>query len=414
VRELYIINKSSYLFSYFLIDMKCIQEQFITSFNGSSNLECLKLDNIHIDLAKSDPFVNMTKLRQITMSLSTMENVELDFFQKFPNLEKLDLYYTSIPFSAEHLTNLINLKFLSLIGNCCSELDSLKEISNLVILEFDFKTACPIEEFKCLKQLEHLRIHAKPGLWMRHLKKLKSLALYELSSDKILNVDHHYSFMTSLCKLEIISSNCEHFIQRATFTGLKQLNVLSLKNITIADEDGLFEDLENLTELNLSMSNRTELTIKSNLFKSLRKLRKLTIYRVAKIETNFLEYSSNLSELKIGYVFQSFEITERTFSKQRDLKVLEICVARISSLPANVFVNLSNLTRLSFFGNCLRTLNENSFNGLDNVRELKINPFNTNILSKMPKLKILCVNEKIDSDDLLKTQYEIDIKLSNF
>jgi Leucine-rich repeat (LRR) protein len=119
----------------------------------------------------------------------------------------------------------------------------------------------------------------------------------------------------------------------------------------------------------------------------MRSLKKLRIVRALQVDSNFLENLPNLLHVSLDLITR-FEITIKTFSKQRDLQELVIQRCHVSSLPENVFVNLNNLTHLSMFRNDLRTLNENSFNGLGNLRELHFdcNPlieFDTSILLKM-------------------------------
>jgi Leucine-rich repeat (LRR) protein len=63
---------------------------------------------------------------------------------------------------------------------------------------------------------------------------------------------------------------------------------------------------------------------------------------------------------------------------------------------------------MSLCYNRLRTLNEWSFNGLDNLNELNLSgnllrEFDVSLLSKMPKLKRLKLSNRL-KNDLMKTQ----------
>lgn len=341
--------------------------------------------------------------------------MQLDFFQKFLNLEKLVL--NGDFFSLQCLANLKKLKFLSLSSlNVLVSLDFVKEISSLIILKLNVdiigqdtfvEEVKPIDEdtFRKLNKLEHLAIHAQPGSWMRHLRNLKSLELLDMGN--YLNVDYYGSYLISLEKLQInqIKFIDNQVLKVRALNGLSELKVLNL-NFTIRQIDDSFEGLENLTELCLFFDDKYSL--KSSLFQNLYSLRKLSIYGAKTIDDDILENSPNLLYL---YVKGSarFELTEKTFSKQRDLKELHICDCNVTNLPENVFSGLSKLKQLSFNENNLQTLNKSSFNGLENLRKLDLKgnnglvEFNMNILANMPKLKYLYV-PKVIFTVLFKTQ----------
>jgi hypothetical protein len=69
--------------------MESIFYQYVDlNLSGIPTLECLELNCFYIDLKQSDPFENVSKLRHLELNNCSIHNVEIDFFEKFPILEK--------------------------------------------------------------------------------------------------------------------------------------------------------------------------------------------------------------------------------------------------------------------------------------------------------------------------------------
>jgi hypothetical protein len=374
--------------------------------SGLPNLECLEFQYINFDLKQCDPFVNAAKLRRLRIKECSIENLELDFFTKFSNLEKLDYYTERQPFQLQSLTYLKNLKHLKLkqinslnsIVHKFKSLEFLKEMTNLVICELNFSCAFTIEEdtFKGLNKLEHLRIHANKGKWMRYLTNLKSLDLVYLSPENNEETVDYFEYLANLGILKINYSYKTDVVRSNEFKALRNLKTFCLifeveKKII---EENAFAGLDELTELDISSSVNNKLSLKSDSFKGLSNLRKLSVAEANNMDDDFLHNFPNLLILQISGI-RSFKLTEQTFSKNLKLKKLEISLCEIETLPDNVFANLTNLTHLSLYGNNIEMFNESAFIGLENLIELytyfhdkyQQRKFNSDVLDKMPGFK---------------------------
>jgi Leucine-rich repeat (LRR) protein len=302
----------------------------------------------------------------------------------------------------------------------------LKELTHLVICELNFSikfTIFTIEEdtFKELTHLEHLQIQAEKGKWMRYLTNLKSLVFFDLAwRDNEEDVDY-FEYLNNLGILKLSSKNdFERPNKRPNeFKALRNLKTLclyypSVKKIT---EEYAFDGLDELTELEIFSVIKFKLSLKSDSFKGLRNLRKLSVDGATDMDADFLHNFPNLLVLQMSYI-ESFELTEQTFSKNPKLKKLEISRCGIEFLPNNVFENLTNLTHLSLSRNAIRTFNEAVFNGLTNLIELNLldafnrNQFDMNVLTKMPRLKRLFIPDSKDFlNNLIKLQIPNVIKV---
>lgn len=394
--------------------------------SAHTNLECLELKRANFDLKRNDPFgANFAaKLRHLVLNECRLVNVEHDFLKKFSNLEKFEYRSRSgegesFLLLKQSLSDLKNLMFLSLnIYGPLQTLDFLREMHNLVILKFnDSKIIGSIakDTFKQLNNLEHLQIRAKKGNWMRNLINLKSLDFDDMGcddEDAELDVDY-FQYLTNLCKLKYANGTIS-VLASNTFKALGHLKSLSLDLPKIQQiEEQAFNGLEEeLVELNLNFPNL--FSLKSASLKNLGGLQKLSINGSTLSDAEIFFNLPNLLCLKCLNCLFTFEMTERTFSQQKSLKKLEIYCYRLLNLPENVFTHLNNLTHLSLRGNRLLmlTFNENSFNGLDDLRELNLylNPlieFNMSVLTKMTKLQRLILNPQVRNFnvDLVKVNF---------
>lgn len=320
--------------------------------NGLANLECLKLRDF--DWKQNDPFVNISKLRQL--KIERCRNVEMEFFQKFPNLEKFNCHATeSLPLQS--LSNLTNLKCLQLSGVVCESLDFLKKLRNLVSLDltyFEYKSIAN-DAFKELQSLEHFEVEISKH-WAQFLPNFR-----------------HLSFFGQLSELKLKfgdSMNANYLFTYKTQTLFGSFyNFASLKKLTIRGDD---------------------------------------FVECVQIDEQVFGYFPNLLFLELVRI-DKFEITAQTFSKNRYLKKLIIEFCNFKDLPGFIFTNLRNLTMLSLRHNHLETLDENTFDGLCNLRDLNLIwnvliEFDINCLSKMPNLKRLLLG-------LMKSESKITIDI---
>jgi len=139
-------------------------------------------------------------------------------------------------------------------------------------------------------------------------------------------------------------------IEEDFFEGLKSLRILMLHNNRITSISGtIFNNMANLVTLDLTM-NRISL--------------------VSCLGITFVTSSR---------VCLSLQIHGQAFAELKSVNELLLGQNSMSSIPADLFVNVSALTRLTFFSNNLTTLEANDFKGLTN---LKILMLNNNILKQ--------------------------------
>lgn len=351
----------------------------------------------------------------------------MDFYEKFPNLETIDFSIdASFNFLLlESLSILKNLKFLSFsiytsFSGALKNLDFLKEITSLVNLKINgnFADAISVDTFKKLRKLDYLAIQAKKGKWLKHLTHLKSFDFYDLGIEDC--EEDYFVYLSKIDKLRIKKPTYYSNIKSSEYKQLNQLNSLSLDFHIQKFGKRAFESFQSLTELEMKFGLlRTPVSLKSDPFKKLRNLRKLSITNALDIgDEDFFDNFPNLKHLRLKHII-CFELSVRTFATLRCLEKLEIlsCFA-VDTLPENVFLNLSNLRELHIFECRLASLdNENSFNGLDNLSDLffyslRRSPeyfnFNMNILRKMPNLRRLILDsflrDVVDAK-LIKTQF---------
>jgi hypothetical protein len=255
------------------------------------NLQCLQIKWNRLDLNSFNPFVNLKNLRQLTFDYCEIVNAPLDFFKKFPNLEKFHykvrrpLDNTPLLFPINSISSLQNLKVLILdklyydnsMLDVNQNLDFLKDMTNLVVIRFvgiHLYFLIAENTFSKLNNLEHLQVRAKKGEWMRHLGNLKSLDFCDSDSE---DFDFDYiNNLTKLRKLQMAYDKKLNILRSGAFKGLTQLKSLNLISWICKIEENAFEGLENLTELGLFFTtNNFNISLKSDLFKSLNKLKKL-------------------------------------------------------------------------------------------------------------------------------------------
>lgn len=396
--------------------------------SGLSNLECLVLNWFKFDLRQTrDPFANLNKLRQLKLNYCKFlgdDLAKLDFSHICPNIEKIELQSNNLsPLSLDTLSGLKNLKFLNLQFEnydyrMCARISAcfLKDLTALVEFNCNLDLEIGDDTFAKLNKLKKMQIKAKIGDWMRHLANLNT---FDFCLDSY-NVDLDYIYkMTQLAKLKLYHNGYQNdsiVLKSGAFKGIKQskyLKSLSLHFRVKQMEANVFDGLENITEFELHLAER--FSLKSEFFKCFNNLKMLSIGFPSDIETDFLENFPNLSFLQLRS-FKRLHLTERTFSKQRNLKKLEIISCNIfpaQILPDNIFVDLKNLSELhldSLDSNILA--NANTFNGLKNLIEFSCirieGEFNEDILRRMPKLQRLVLDRQMrNSVDIIgmKTQF---------
>jgi len=141
------------------------------------------------------------------------------------------------------------------------------------------------------------------------------------------------------------------------FSNMKQLDTLYLEKVAIGNYYGVFSELTSLTSLSI-FDTRLE-NVTGDMFEGLSSL----------VSLQFI--CPNLKSIEAG-----------AFEDLDSLMYLTFAFTAIEELPANVFKGLDNLLSLYFYSNIkLRNINEKTFSGLSQLRDLTIN---SSILEEIP------------------------------
>ncbi|XP_065222752.1 protein toll-like [Planococcus citri] len=161
--------------------------------------------------------------------------------------------------------------------------------------------------------------------------------------------------------------NSNHF-EKLTF--VETLNLQDNHIVELAEQ--IFNDLDNLEELNLSGNELKSLPVK--LFEPLKKLRRLNLQRnnFMNLNENILRYIPaltylNLCDNHLNYVSTSL------FNSAYNLTVLKLCNNNITILENGVFENLQFLNETDLSDNKLTSLPGNLFDKCGNLKILKLN-----------------------------------------
>lgn len=400
--------------------------------SGLKNLNCLHLDHFSIDLGQTNALNNLSKLRRLEISTRQIENPSEEFFTYLPNLEVLSISSDSNALPVRILAGLTNLRYFSVrdFKFKLDSLNSLRTLTNLVVLKLKIEIIEINENaFNDFQKLEVLEIHYKKGNWLKRLTNLRELRLidYNAEIDDIPCILQDIQCLVKLEKLEIRSDQTIERLGENSFKHLKQLKSLCLGIRMEKIESSAFYGLDKLIELKINGMYNWEdceraMPLEVNSFNCLVNLRKFCLQR-SKIELtseNFFDCFPNLLELELERL-HGLTLSERTFRNLKKLKKLSIVACRLETFPENAFLSASQLISLSLRGNSLLrrngTLSENTFKGLENLRELDLGgmsgeEFDFKVLLKMTKLKRLKLMMMNSIFTLFKSQlgkYDIDV-----
>lgn len=293
-----------------------------------------------------------------------------------PQLTKLVLLNNVLrSIHAQAFVNLTQLQELEISGSPWLEnlfLGTFSKQENLtkLLLNFNkFHTLLP-GMFDSLKQLETLQI--------------KGNIIADLPASLFLNLHN-------LRVLDLSQNRLEE-VKRETFTGLAKLEVLEMNDNLIKNlTHDMFHSITQLTELHLEWNKLSNLT--DGVFSLLTELKVLNLR--GNLLTTFSDKvfgfeTSNLKELNL----KDNRLTElSSLSRLASLSDITLSSNRLSSLPENIFRNVSLLENLDLSENQLQFLPKNIFSNLSTIKAIHLHKNN---LSK--------VDGKLFEDQILLEQ----------
>ncbi|XP_011500734.1 PREDICTED: chaoptin [Ceratosolen solmsi marchali] len=340
------------------------------------NLLTLNISHNNLQRLNSDVFKDAIKLQQLDISSNFLKYFPLDALHYSKGITFLNISNNLITeLDDAHLSNLKNLEFLDLSRNNIGRLSTNAFITStsLIQLDLSFNALRAIEEasFGGLTNLQYLSLRDNNILLMpsASLARLPSLMHLNLEFNRIAvitseilrtSVPHLTSFslkhnlmrelpprlfyhFNKLDSLEL-SGNMISEIDRQSFVGIEDTLTyldLSANQISIIDE----LPLKNLVSLNLA----------DNLLK--------------KISPGIFKHFNQLQYLNISNnpLYGGFP---PIFPKS--LISLDASFTDLQILPSVLLLNLENLESISFLGNKLQEIGENTFKNLYNLTSIDL------------------------------------------
>ena len=369
--------------SNFFKDLTQLKELHITKTNlYENNSTCI----IHKDAFKG--LVNLIKLK-----LSNCKFLESNLFEDLISLKKLSLSFSSINLDEQFFNGLSNLERLH-----------LEDINFIHKNEDFFQNLINLKEIKSNLEI----ISMLPNNRLKNIQKLKILGNYE-------------SIQNRLTKIELNNLNCLHLLDikydldLKMFKKLEKLDELklrikednssriesvinferlSLKHFHMSVNTNLFQDLINLTSLNLSLGS-ISFHATCDLFSNLSNLKHLDLSSMDRVDLDNKVFS-NLSKLEVLSLtmIRDLSINELSFYGLVNLKILNLSYNGLFYLKANILKHMINLVDLNLNSCKLSSIHDNAFNGLSKLQRLNlslnsIDNISVKDLSQLTSLKYL-------------------------
>lgn len=371
--------------------------------SGLSNLEYLSLWNVALD---QSPFLNLTKLRRLTLTGFFKSQLDPNILANLVSLEILTINYSKnlVELSSSGLES---LKWLQLRNNQVEHFNSplfqhLNESLLILDLSSNSINDTGMRHLKLVKtpklrilNLDSNRLESFVSDWFSELTSLKKLIL---SSNSIAQLD----LTNGLCNLDILDLK-KNKIETlpASFASLKSLKSLDLSSNQISSiGDNSFNGLINLETLYLNMLRTFNKLENANSFVGLSNLTKLELQHnnLLFIEPGVFNALPNLLELNL--CGNSLELDERTFSALKNLKSLNLSYNWLASLKGIIFASLSKLESLDLSMNEIEDLADDLFLGPDkslkwlSLSRNKLRNFNFKILeNKLMRMERIELSE---------------------
>lgn len=311
-------------------------------------------------------FQGLFRLENLALGDCDFKNFKSESFRYVPNLERLEII-GSRNFYAINFNELSKLKSLYLRDTW----DICESLKN--------------DNLKTLTLEDNLNYF--DGKCISGLSKLKSLSLTSISERR--------------CKIKSISSN---------YDSLSCLESLDLENFHFSSFHFFtFYEFCNLKQLSFVDCSAERKINHVDLFKRLGQLQKLSIRKFSDffngISSNVFDDLENLTYLNISHN-ELTNINPLWFSHMQKLESLDLSRNKINRLTKEMFRHLTNLTTLCLNGNEFNQLDDGAFSYLKNLKNLEISfnetilEFKSQLFDGLDKLRNLLIRNMNDNFQL--------------
>jgi Leucine-rich repeat (LRR) protein len=303
---------------------------------------------------------NFPKLKKL--SVCGLSRVNRAFFKQFPNLESLTLRRGNLDIQSGSFDSLTNLTALRLSGCKLEQIDEdlFKSLTKLVSLDLSFNLfkRIPSKLFANLAALIEL--------------KLNNCELFDLESNTFHGLDN--------LNILVLSTNKLTHLNETSFKGLKNLTQLNLSGNELTEiKEETFRDTCNLRELFLNGNKLIDIRFGINNQSGLQQLKCLGLIRnkLEKFEINL----RNLEELNLWSNRTLTRLIPGAFRNLSNLKRLHLNECSLKVVDAKTFEGLCSLEHLNLAYNCLEDIGVDTFDLMENLQILNISKNHYSLLN---------------------------------
>lgn len=334
-------------------------QQYAFHGNHTPHVKLIRLDNNVITALDKWSFYNLTSLGTLYMSNNYINVIDKEAFYGCTSLIFLALDSNKLA-KIPQLGTLLGLQSLYIQANVITNGTFPVEYSNLtqfknIGLSNNFITTLENKTFEALNTTSIIKV--------------------ELSRNKIKNISRGaFSPLTKIQSLKLGINPITAEVLANALVGLqgKPLRSLNIVNLTLGGSipNATFELLRNTTINTLIMSNNRIRHIPSRAFADLENLQLLDLSSsgIISVADTAFDGLKALTNLKLN----DNVLDNVPRNMPATLNLLYLNGNRISSLPDDIFIDLTNLQKLYLGGNVIVTLYQSSFSGLINLKVLHL------------------------------------------
>ena len=250
--------KQSQLLSFIELDLSGKKINDISGLEHFRNLEVLNLENNFIkDLSPLITLYNLTSLNISNNGITNLEEVRLDSLTHLSLVElQLNSYEILSSVGRRNRISDINLlgrfntlQVLEIQGNQIGDISALSGLRKLVDLDLrenQIQDITPLDNLRSLEQVDLSQNHIYA---LSALSNLRNLTKLNLRGNEISDI----SPLQNLDNLEYLNLHSNAEIQSVEpIAGLLNLSELILENVPVGDQVWIFENLTQLTRLNIT------------------------------------------------------------------------------------------------------------------------------------------------------------------
>uniref|UniRef100_A0A673TQ42 Leucine rich repeats and immunoglobulin like domains 1 n=1 Tax=Suricata suricatta TaxID=37032 RepID=A0A673TQ42_SURSU len=319
--------------------------------------------------------------RSLNLSYNRLSEIDPAGFEDLPNLQEVYLNsneLTAIPSLGAASSHVVSL-FLQHNKIRSVEGSQLKAYLSLEVLDLssnnitEIRSACfpqglPIRELNLASnRISSLESGAFDGL-------SRSLVMLRLSKNRITQLPVKAFKLPRLTQLDL-NRNRIRLIEGLTFQGLESLEVLKLQRNNISKlTDGAFWGLSRIHVLVLSFNNLTRLDEESLADLSSLSILRLSHNSISHIAEGAFRGLKNLRVLDLDHneISGTIEDTSGAFTGLDSLSKLTLFGNKIKSVAKRAFAGLEGLEHLNLGDNAIRSVQSDAFVKMKNLKELYI------------------------------------------